>query len=139
VPEYDDFDTGGCPPGVLKKQSGITKLKMVTDGQSHTVMYSPDAGRPDRYQDGVKQQAVTNVSGSRWASPDTEFWTHNICGGGNLIFNCNNDNEAYSFHVGGGMYSFADGSVHFVSDNLDVDVQISMLTRAGEDLTPGID
>ena len=25
------------------------------------------------------------------------------------MMNCNNDNEIYSFHVGGGVYSFADG------------------------------
>ncbi len=137
VPEYANYDTGGCPPGLLKKQSGITKFKMCTDGLSHTIMYSPDAGRPDLYVDGVKQSAVTNVSGSRWASPDEEFWTHNICAGANSMINCNNDNEVYAFHVGGGMFSFADGSVHFIADNLDIDVQVSLNTRAGEDTTVG--
>jgi hypothetical protein len=139
VPEYDDFDTGGCPPGLLKHQSGITKLKMCTDGLTHTILYSPDAGRPDLYRDGKIVPGVTNVSGSRWASPDTEYWTHNICAGGNAMTNCNNDNETYSFHIGGGMFSFADGSVHFISDSVDIDVQVSLHTRAGEDIVRGID
>lgn len=138
VPEYEDYDPNGCPPeiippGILRKQTGITTFELVTDGLSHTIMYSPDAGRPDKYQDGIKNPAVTNVSGSRWASPDTEFWTHNICAGTNSMFNCNNDNEVYSFHVGGGYFSFADGSVQFLADSLDIEVQVSLNTRAGED------
>jgi prepilin-type N-terminal cleavage/methylation domain-containing protein len=144
VPEYADFDTNHCPPGVLKHQSGITKLKMCTDGLSHTIMWSPDAGRPNKWQDGKmtpfdSTNYNTFATGSRWASPDTEYWTHNICAGGNAMFNCNNDNETYSFHIGGGYFSFADGSVHFVSDNVDVDVQVSLHTRAGEDSTIGVD
>jgi len=115
---------------------------MATDGLSHTIMYSPDAGRPDYYQDGhavnpnPKRDAdgtPYDTWGSRWASPDTEFWTHNICAGGNSLINCNNYNEIYSFHVGGAVFSFADGSVHFIADNIEVDVQASLITRAGED------
>ena len=142
-PEYDDFDTGGCSPGEpagpLKKQTGITKLKQATDGLSHTIMWSPDAGRPDKYEDGHLVPGITNVSGSRWASPDTEYWSHNICAGGQQMFNCHNDNETYSFHNGGDMFSFADGSVHFVGTNIDIEVQVSLHTRAGEDSTAGLD
>jgi prepilin-type N-terminal cleavage/methylation domain-containing protein len=144
VPEYDDFDTGGCTPGepagALKKQTGISKLKQATDGLSHTIMWSPDAGRPDWYEDGkLHQPPATNVSGSRWASPDTEYWTHNICAGGHSMINCHNDNETYSFHIGGGYFSFADGSVHFIADDIDIEVQVSLHTRAGEDTTAAID
>jgi prepilin-type N-terminal cleavage/methylation domain-containing protein len=133
VPEYDDYDTGGCPPGKLKKQTGITTFELVTDGLSHTIMYSPDAGRPNKWQDGIPILSVANVSGSRWADPNSEFWSHNICAGGRSIINCNNDNEVYSFHVGGGIFSFTDGSVQFLSEDLDIELQISFNTRAGED------
>jgi prepilin-type N-terminal cleavage/methylation domain-containing protein len=147
VPEYEDFDTNGCPPGLLKKQTGITKLKFATDGLSHTIMYSPDAGRPDYYEDGHLVPGVgldpdgtpSDYIGSRWASADNEFWTHNICAGGNSIINCNNFNEVYSFHVGGGNFSFADGSVHFIADTLDIEVQVSLNTRAGEDTVTNVD
>jgi prepilin-type N-terminal cleavage/methylation domain-containing protein/prepilin-type processing-associated H-X9-DG protein len=146
VPEYDDFDQGGCtqgcPAGLLKKQTGVTKLKMVTDGLSHTIMYSPDAGRPDPFEDGAPQPVYSQndlVTGSRWASPDTEFWVHNVCAGQNSFFNCNNDNEVYSFHVGGGNFSFGDGSVQFLADTLDIEVQISLNTRAGEDIVRGLE
>jgi prepilin-type N-terminal cleavage/methylation domain-containing protein/prepilin-type processing-associated H-X9-DG protein len=138
VPEYEDYDVNGCPSGKLKKQTGETKFNQVTDGLSHTVMYSEDAGRPDLYEDGVKK-STTNVSGSRWASPDTEFWSHEICAGGNSLINCNNDNEVYSFHIGGAMFSFADGSVRFLSDDLDIETQISVNTRAGDDVVTGLE
>jgi prepilin-type processing-associated H-X9-DG protein len=54
------------------------------------------------------------------------------------MMNCNNDNEIYSFHVGGGYFSFADGSVQFLADTLDTEVQVSVITRAGEDSVPGL-
>jgi len=142
VPEYEDYDLNGCtngsPAGLIKKQTGITKLKMVTDGLSHTIMYSPDAGRPDHWEDGAKIPGSV-TGGGRWADPETEFWTHDICAGSRAMINCNNSNEVYSFHVGGAMFSFADGSVHFIADNLDIDVQISLNTRAGEDTVSGIE
>jgi prepilin-type N-terminal cleavage/methylation domain-containing protein/prepilin-type processing-associated H-X9-DG protein len=142
VPEYDDADPNGCtngsPAGLIKKQTGITKLKMVTDGLSHTIMYAPDAGRPDHWQDGAKIPASVS-GGGRWADPDIEFWNNDICAGSRSMINCNNSNEVYSFHVGGAMFSFADGSVHFIADNLDIDVQISLNTRAGEDTVAGIE
>jgi hypothetical protein len=62
-----------------------------------------------------------------------------MCAGFNSMINCNNDNEVYSFHVGGGYFSFADGSIHFLADNLDLEVQISLNTRAGEDTVAGIE
>ncbi len=142
VPEYASFETDGCPAGPLTHQTGITTLKQTTDGLSHTIMFSPDAARPDSYENGVKQ-TITNpsqyITGGRWASPDSEFWVHNVCNAGNQIMNCNNGNEIYSFHVGGCIFSFGDGSVHFIAQDVDLDVQVSFVTRAGEDKAVGVD
>lgn len=135
-PEYLDYDTGGCPTGNLKGQTGRTYLRLVTDGLSHTIMYVPDAGRPNYYIDGQLQ--TTSAGGARWADADTEFWSHNLCAGGTSMMNCNNENEMYSFHQGGGNYSFADGSVHFLADSLDGDLQVSLITRAGDDVATNV-
>lgn len=140
VPEYQ-WDHPGCPAGPLKNQSGKTTLKQTTDGLSHTVMFSEDAGRPDYWVDGAKKPYPTQnggiaVSGARWASPDTEFWSDDITT--NSIINVENDNEIYSFHPGGAMFSFGDGSVHFIAEDTDLDIQISIITRAGEDSTSGV-
>jgi prepilin-type processing-associated H-X9-DG protein len=101
-------------------------------------MFTEDAGRPDFWQDGAKQPLKSNanaITGARWASPDEEYWSDNIC---TSIINCNNDNEIYSFHPGGAMFSFGDGSVHFVSEDTDLEIQVSIITRAGEDSTGGL-
>jgi prepilin-type N-terminal cleavage/methylation domain-containing protein len=142
-PQFATFELNmGCPSGPIPKLSGRTTLKQTTDGLSHTILFSPDAGRPDYYIDGKRQPASLGlVTGSRWASPDSEYWTtkDGLCVGATSIINCSNSNENYSFHVGGGYFSFGDGSVHFLSDSLDVNVQVSLLTRAGEDTTAGVD
>ena len=90
-------------------------------------MWAPDAGRPDVWEDGQRKDSVGPASGSRWADPNNEWWSHNICA--NSIMNCNNENENYSFHVGGGMYAFADASVQFLAQDMDLDLQVSLFTR----------
>ena len=134
VPEYERDGTSICPPDPLPGQSGKTQLRQVEDGLAHTIMYSPDAGRPDYWKDGKLDPTRTAV-GARWADPETEYWIHEICAGSTSLMNCNNGDEMYSFHVGGCYVSFADGSVQFLNSNLDTEVQISLITRAGEDST----
>jgi len=145
-PDWSGLFTGGkafvswgqdCPgdaPGSQKpmpKQTGRTFLRLATDGQSHTIMFSPDAGRPLNFEDGRLLSGV--AVGSQWADPEQEWWSHDLCRGATSIMNCNNRDENYAFHVGGGMYSMADGSVHFISDDVDLDLMISLITRAGDD------
>jgi prepilin-type N-terminal cleavage/methylation domain-containing protein len=140
-PQFANFELNqGCPLGPIPKQSGRTTLKQTTDGLSHTILFSPDAARPDYYINGVKQPPSKGlVTGARWASPDSEYWTtkDGLCVGATSIINCSNSNENYSFHVGGGYFSFGDGAVHFLADALDINIQVSLLTRAGEDTTVG--
>ena len=50
--------------------------------------------------------------------------------------NCTNDSELYSFHNGGSQFLFADGSVHFLSQNIDGQSFIALLTRDRSDI-PG--
>ena len=123
------MDCPGDAPGShdpIPNQTGITKLKQCTDGLSHTILFSPDAGRPFIFEN--RELKVGVASGSQWGSPDHEWWTHKVCPGGNSIMNCYNDNETYSFHSGGGVYSFGDGSARFVSDDIDLELQISLMT-----------
>jgi hypothetical protein len=50
------------------------------------------------------------------------------------MINCHNANEIYSFHVGGALFAFVDGSVQFVSETTDLEIQAALLTRAGNDV-----
>jgi type II secretory pathway pseudopilin PulG len=149
-PDWSGLFTGGkafvswgqdCPgdlPGSQKpipKQTGKTYLRLATDGLSHTIFLSPDAGRPLNFEDG---KLITGIAGgSQWADPANEWWSHDLCRGATSIMNCNNRDENYAFHVGGGMYSMGDGSVHFISDDVDLDLSISLTTRAGDDAIDG--
>lgn len=138
VKEYETFDAtcnGGRP---LEGQDGITTLDRVIDGMSNTIMWAPDVGRPDRWEDGKLIPTAGAVSGSRWASPDNEWWSHDLCDGSNSMMNCNNDNEYYDIHIGGGLYGFGDAAVHFISDDADLSIQVSLSTRAGEDIVGSI-
>lgn len=138
VAHYADFDEN-CGVPFYEGQTGKTYLREATDGLSNTILWAPDAGRPDRWEDGKKRDFEPNgkesspATGSRWADPANEWWSHDICAG--TLMNCNNENENYSFHVGGGMYAFADASVQYLSQDMDLDVQVSLHTRAGDDLT----
>ena len=50
--------------------------------------------------------------------------------------NCANDKEIYGFHPSGAITCFADGSVHLMSTNLDLNVAVSLVTRErGEQLS----
>ena len=51
------------------------------------------------------------------------------------MMNCNNNNEIYSFHVGGCVFSFGDGTVRFISESVDPNVFITALTRFAGDVS----
>ena len=42
--------------------------------------------------------------------------------------------EIYSFHSGGAMHVFADGSVHFVKASTNIRLFVKLLTRSGDDI-----
>jgi prepilin-type processing-associated H-X9-DG protein len=63
--------------------------------------------------------------------PDGRNWP------GHCTVNCTNDDAVYSFHSGGAQFLFADGSVKFLSEDLDLFVLFAIFTRAnGEVLSP---
>ncbi|MCO6456633.1 MAG: DUF1559 domain-containing protein [Pirellulaceae bacterium] len=45
--------------------------------------------------------------------------------------NCTNNNEAYSFHPGGVLVCFADGSVQFVTESMGIRVYAALITMQG--------
>jgi prepilin-type processing-associated H-X9-DG protein len=48
-----------------------------------------------------------------------------------IKYNCTNDAEVYSFHPGGANAAFADGSVKFLKESLDIRIFARLVTRAG--------
>ena len=114
------------------RYSKITTQK-ITDGLSKSYMIFEGAGRPLFYRNGRQDASRSNITGARWADDAAEFWVHDLCNGASMM-NCNNNNEIYSFHVGGCMFSMGDGSVRFVTADIDPEPFISAFTRAAEDV-----
>jgi prepilin-type N-terminal cleavage/methylation domain-containing protein/prepilin-type processing-associated H-X9-DG protein len=118
--------------GVMTKRFDVApcKMKNITDGTSKTILIAESAGRPDRYDLGVKHIAPVE-SGTGWADPDSGFTVSNA----NPINGSNRD-EAYSFHTGGAHFCMADGSVHFIDESISRVVFLALVTRANSESFP---
>lgn len=117
--------------GLGTRYSKITTQK-IADGMSKSWMIFEGAGRPNLHRLGRQDSARNDLTGARWADDAAEFWVHDICRG-TAMMNCNNNNEIYSFHPGGCNFSSGDGSVSFVTADIDPEVFVSLFTRAAED------
>ena len=87
------------------------------------------------------------VTGTSWADPDRAMGPNStrqdglgkagtpaVVGSGGRPINGNNDAEFYSFHSGGSMFCLADGSVRFISENIDMKTMAALITRSGAEL-----
>ena len=133
--------------GVPAKDEAV-RLQEIRDGASNTLMITEDAGRPVHYirsgfgppnsTPGGGNANVTNgrVTGAGWADPEADIPLHGFTwdglhAPGPCPINCTNNNETFSFHPAGVNATFADGSVRFLSANLNISTYASLVTREG--------
>ena len=131
------FTTGMSPPFYNSRPKQT--LIGIQDGSSNTILWTEDAGRPTRYIG--RTASGLRYSGAGWADPDNEYWpdgysTDGVTAGGPCMMNCNNNNEAYSFHTGGCLCLFGDGAVRFVTSSIGVPNFAAMITRSGGETLP---
>jgi len=151
--EGDTFDAGVCEyfstsevrnvvaingqtDGVLRWRSGRlgSKARDITDGLSNTAMAAECSGWPDIYRaNGQKDGQQIAIANGHWASRNRlQFNGYDseglIWGGGNCAVNCTNQwgTGPYSFHPGGAHILMGDGSVHFVSENVDFQTVVKL-------------
>lgn len=125
---YDPI--GPVRTGVMEMESN-KRIRDVTDGTSNVVMLAECAGLPMIYR---KNQPfptspdtidTNNYIGHVGGANRLELWgwdpTGTVWTGGNGIFNRTNawGSNIFSFHSGGAMIGLCDGSVRFVSENVD--------------------
>jgi prepilin-type N-terminal cleavage/methylation domain-containing protein len=141
---------GIAPPannvGALDARS-VTPLRSITDGLSHTILLVEVAGRPqfwtkagrlviDNRPNNLNPPVLQGVvDGAAWADPAADSpingSTPDGLQGGRCAMNCTNNNEPWSFHLGGTNNVFCDGSVHFLDETLDATIICALVTRAG--------
>jgi prepilin-type N-terminal cleavage/methylation domain-containing protein/prepilin-type processing-associated H-X9-DG protein len=110
------------------------RLADILDGTSHTILMAECAGRPELWS-GRSLVANLWLTGAPWASRNL-LWCRGATPDGTAFYgpcavNCTNDREVYSFHASGANVVFADGSVHFLSADIDIRVFARLVTRAG--------
>jgi prepilin-type N-terminal cleavage/methylation domain-containing protein/prepilin-type processing-associated H-X9-DG protein len=131
------------PPLYFYNKRPKQTLVAIPDGSSNTVLWTEDAGRPTLWVLRTPQTPFPQKrsSGAGWADPDNEYWVDGTTQDGNTfggpcVINCNNNNEAYSFHQGGCMFLMGDGSVRFARDSMSPTVITILTTRSGGEPTP---
>ena len=119
------------------RRDQITRFAEITDGTSNTILVAEDAGRPAFYN--AKQQIFDPVGKEGgWADPNGAFSLDgsNLDGTvpGGCALNCSNNSEIYSFHDGGANVVFADGSVHFITQRINLCTLAALVTRAAGEI-----
>ncbi len=126
---------------------GGAKIGACTDGLSNSILSYEDVGRnpsmdgtggsPNNYLDPVDGHGRRHW---RWAEPDNSSGASRIINNNGFPFggpsscpwtahDCGPNNEMFSFHTGGAQAVMGDGSVHFLSENIDLRVFYSLSTR----------
>ncbi|MBN2578951.1 MAG: DUF1559 domain-containing protein [Pirellulales bacterium] len=135
---FDDMDKIEISFGPRKRFLGIflpnsaTKFKDITDGTSHTLMLGELQRLRPRSSDSLVERAETSYDGWALGGVATLFDTttdpaHNNPGGMNNWF----FESPGSMHRGGAQFSMADGSVRFISENIDSATNDSLFPRLG--------
>ncbi|MEO2033359.1 MAG: DUF1559 domain-containing protein, partial [Planctomycetaceae bacterium] len=118
--------TGQCKGDGIFFHNSTTRIRDVTDGTSNTFVVGE---RVTRVAEGWHSTWVGMVSKGEEAF-------QRILGSADHV---PNDRAAHfddfsSQHTGGAQFCLADGSVHFLSENIDLSVYRSLATRAGGEL-----
>lgn len=130
--------------GILTRDyRGAFRLNKVTDGTSHTVLLGESAGRPDLFQIGRKNP-VRMVRGAGWADHRSGLVLHGAGPSDGAVtsvpyscaVNCTNEDEVFSFHPGQAGFLFADGSVHFLRDEIDIRILARLITPDRGEVIP---
>lgn len=143
--------------GLLSKYQR-NRIGSCLDGTSNTIFLAECAGQPevwiasgpmtmDDFANYTDDKVVNfngqlvPADGTGWADPDCGFSINGATPDGlnkygPAMMNAINVSEVFSFHSGGASFVMADGSVHFVQENIDVATFVALCTRAGGEVVP---
>lgn len=147
-------------PTLRQVTDGTSKTILLAEAAGRPYVY--------RLGQKIGQLPVNRVNGGGWARAATDFGldgstTDGLQCPGPCAINCTNGEdvslisgnsnpqvpypfygsngtaEAYAFHAGGANMLFGDGSVHLVAEQVDIRVFARLVTRAGGEITDGVD
>jgi prepilin-type N-terminal cleavage/methylation domain-containing protein/prepilin-type processing-associated H-X9-DG protein len=145
---YWDYVFQGNPPAEGDRQGVFhdnpvnkgTRIADIRDGTSNTIMVCEQAGMPDLYRRNALIKSAPfdpsdpdQIAGSGWGDPfNGENWlvgstSDGVNRPGPCVINCVNRTALYSFHAGGCNVLAADGSVHFVRENVEPKTIIALI------------
>ncbi|HWG47209.1 MAG TPA: DUF1559 domain-containing protein [Gemmataceae bacterium] len=154
-------------PGQIAPNSGIlirnqtATIAGVTDGLSNTILLAESAGRPQVYRLGraVGSTPTNKVNGGGWSRPASDFDLKGSTFDGSSVpgpcaINCTNGRdigssfpdpvygtagtgETYAFHTSGANALFGDGSVHFLTQSINIVLYAALVTRDGGEAVTG--
>ena len=127
-------DPWGCMNGNgIFYVNSRTRFGDVIDGLSNTIFVSevPDTGGDAMagFGGGCDRRAIYSRGGD--SNPPTEMTESLIAAEGNDPINRGAEEAAGSWHTGGAHFLMGDGSVHFLSENMDMATYQGVSTRAG--------
>ncbi len=135
------YPAGTVPSKGAMRQNGPTRITEITDGTSNTTLWSEAAGRNMQYFADRSSIAydTTKITGPIWADSDNRLTVTGTDATGKLQFgtgscaiNCNNlQGDIYAFHPNGANIGFADGSVRFVKDSINIAILAALVTKSG--------
>lgn len=110
-----------------------TKFRDVTDGLANTIFVSevPDSGGDAMAGFSAGADRRTVFSGGADSNPPTEMSEFLIAAESNDPINGGSEEAAGSWHTGGAQFLMGDGSVHFLSENMDMATYQAISTRSG--------
>ncbi|MGL4419047.1 MAG: DUF1559 domain-containing protein, partial [Gemmataceae bacterium] len=112
----------------------------VSDGLSNTICIVECAARPLTFRNRTADPTLMNDQGLGWIDSEGPFSVDGASNDGSLegcgtncqnAMNKRNDNEAYSFHPGGGNFLFGDGHVQFIRETIPIKTFAALVTRNG--------
>ncbi|MGN6547915.1 MAG: DUF1559 family PulG-like putative transporter [Aureliella sp.] len=109
-----------------------TKFGDVLDGLSNTIFVSevPDSGGDaiGGFSGGCDRRVMFSTGAD--ANPPNEMTEYLIAAEGNDPINGGSEEASGSWHTGGAFFSMGDGSVQFLSENMDMKIYQAISTRA---------